>query len=369
MGPRQGDGMTHPNGAGPLVEVEHLKVYFPIKSGILLDRHVGDIRAVDDVSLTIKRGETVGLVGESGCGKSTVGRTILRLYEPTEGRIVFDGQDISKLNEQELRPLRRRMQMVFQDPFASLNPRHSVGRIVGEPMRAHGLSTKSESAGRVRDLLQTVGLPPDASGRYPHEFSGGQRQRIGLARALALNPDFIVADEPVSALDVSIQAQIINLFEQLQEEFELTYLFIAHDLAVVRHISDRIVVMYLGWIVEISPAAELYDNPLHPYTISLLSAVPIPDPVVERQRESILLSGDLPSPANPPAACRFHTRCPFVQPTRCREEIPPLRKLATGHEVACHWVEDIQSGRLTPHERAPVFEPGPQEPAEEPPPT
>jgi peptide/nickel transport system ATP-binding protein len=369
MGPRQGDGMTNSNGAGPLVELEHLKVYFPIKSGIVLDRHVGDIRAVDDVSLTIKRGETLGLVGESGCGTSTVGRTIVRLYEPTEGRIVFDGQDISKLNEQELRPLRRRMQMVFQDPFASLNPRHSVGRIVGEPLRAHGLASRRESADRVRELLQTVGLPPDASGRYPHEFSGGQRQRIGLARALALNPDFIVADEPVSALDVSIQAQIINLFEQLQDEFELTYLFIAHDLAVVRHISDRIAVMYLGWIVEISPAAELYENPLHPYTISLLSAVPIPDPVVERQRESILLAGDLPSPANPPAACRFHTRCPFVQPTRCREEIPPLRKLATGHEVACHWAEEIQAGRLKPHEREPVFEPGPQEAAEEPPPT
>ncbi len=360
--------MTSPNGSGPLVELEHLKVYFPIKSGLLLDRHIGDIRAVDDVSLTIHRGETVGLVGESGCGKSTVGRTILRLYKPTEGRIVFDGRDISQLNDQQLRPLRRRMQMVFQDPFASLNPRHSVGRIVGEPLRSHGLANRRESAGRVRELLSTVGLPQDAAGRYPHEFSGGQRQRIGLARALALNPDFIVADEPVSALDVSIQAQIINLFEQLQEEFELTYLFIAHDLAVVRHISDRIAVMYLGWIVEVSPAAELYEHPLHPYTISLLSAVPIPDPVVEKQRESILLAGDLPSPANPPPACRFHTRCPFVQPTRCRDEIPPLRKLATGHEVACHWAEDIREGRLTPHERAPVFEPGPQEPAEEPPP-
>jgi peptide/nickel transport system ATP-binding protein len=365
---RGGDRMTSGNGAGPLVELEHLKVYFPIKSGIVLDRHVGDIRAVDDVSLTINRGETVGLVGESGCGKSTVGRAILRLYEPTEGRIIFDGRDISKLNEQELRPLRRRMQMVFQDPFASLNPRHSVGRIVGEPLRTHGLASRREAGGRVRDLLQTVGLPQDAAGRYPHEFSGGQRQRIGLARALALNPDFIVADEPVSALDVSIQAQIINLFEQLQEEFELTYLFIAHDLAVVRHISDRIAVMYLGWIVEISPAAELYENPLHPYTISLLSAVPIPDPVVERQREPILLAGDLPSPANPPAACRFHTRCPFVQPTRCREEIPPLRKLATGHEVACHWAEDIQAGRLTPREREPVLEAPMPEPVEEPPP-
>jgi oligopeptide/dipeptide ABC transporter ATP-binding protein len=220
----------------------------------------------------------------------------------------------------------------------------------------------------VRELLRTVGLPQDAAGRYPHEFSGGQRQRIGLARALALNPDFVVADEPVSALDVSIQAQIINLLEQLQEEFELTYLFIAHDLAVVRHISDRIAVMYLGWIVEVSPAAELYDDPLHPYTISLLSAVPIPDPVVERERESILLAGDLPSPANPPPACRFHTRCPFVQPTRCREEVPPLRKLSDGHLVACHWAEDIKEGRLKPREREPVFEAGPQEQPEEPPP-
>jgi peptide/nickel transport system ATP-binding protein len=360
--------MTSGNGGGPLVELEHLKVYFPIKSGLVLDRHIGDIRAVDDISLTINRGETVGLVGESGCGKSTVGRTIIRLYKPTDGRIVFDGRDISKLNDREMRPLRRRMQMVFQDPFASLNPRHSVGRIVGEPLRSHGLANRRESAGRVSELLSIVGLPQDAAGRYPHEFSGGQRQRIGLARAIALNPDFIVADEPVSALDVSIQAQIINLFEQLQEEFELTYLFIAHDLAVVRHISDRIAVMYLGWIVEVSPAAELYENPLHPYTISLLSAVPIPDPIVERQRESILLAGDLPSPANPPPACRFHTRCPFVQPTRCRDEIPPLRKLATGHEVACHWAEEIREGRITPREREPVFEPGLQEPAEEPPP-
>jgi peptide/nickel transport system ATP-binding protein len=358
------------NGAGPLLELDGLKVSFPIKSGIVLDRHVGDIRAVDGVSLTINRGETVGLVGESGCGKSTVGRTILRLYKPTEGRIVFDGTDISQLNEQELRPLRRRMQMVFQDPFASLNPRHSVGRIVGEPLRTHGLASRKEASARVKQLLSTVGLPQDAAGRYPHEFSGGQRQRIGLARALALNPDFIVADEPVSALDVSIQAQIINLFEQLQEEFQLTYLFIAHDLAVVRHISDRIAVMYLGTIVEVSPAVELYEQPLHPYTISLLSAVPIPDPVVERQRESILLAGDLPSPANPPPACRFHTRCPFIQPTRCRDEVPALRTLASGHEVACHWAEDIQAGRIKPHERAPVLVEQPVElgPLEEPPP-
>jgi peptide/nickel transport system ATP-binding protein len=355
-------------GSGPLVELEHLKVYFPIKSGLVLDRHVGDIRAVDDVSLKIRRGETVGLVGESGCGKSTVGRTILRLYKPTEGRILFDGQDISQLGENELRPLRRRMQMVFQDPYASLNPRHSVGRIIGEPLRTHGLASRREAGARVRDLLKIVGLPTDAVGRYPHEFSGGQRQRIGLARALALNPDFIVADEPVSALDVSIQAQIINLFEQLQEEFDLTYLFIAHDLAVVRHISDRIAVMYLGWIVEVSTAAELYENPLHPYTISLLSAVPIPDPVVEKQREAILLAGDLPSPANPPPACRFHTRCPFVQPTRCRDEVPPLRTLSDGHDVACHWAEEIKAGRLKPHEREPVFEPGLPEPVEGPPP-
>jgi peptide/nickel transport system ATP-binding protein len=360
--------MMSTNGSGPLVEIDHLRVWFPIKSGLVLDRHIGDVRAVDDVSLEICRGETVGLVGESGCGKSTVGRAILRLYKPTAGRIVFDGRDISQLGESDLRTLRRRMQMVFQDPFASLNPRHSVGRIVGEPLRTHGLAGKRETAARVRELLHTVGLPTDAAGRYPHEFSGGQRQRIGLARALALNPDFVVADEPVSALDVSIQAQIINLLENLQDEFDLTYLFIAHDLAVVRHISDRIAVMYLGWIVEVSPAAELYEHPLHPYTISLLSAVPIPDPVVERQRESILLAGDLPSPANPPKACRFHTRCPFVQPTRCRDEVPPLRTLGSGHEVACHWAEKIRDGEITPHERQTAFEPAPAPEIAEPPP-
>ena len=326
------------NGDGALVEVENLRVWFPIRSGVVLDRHIGDIKAVDDVSFSISRGETLGLVGESGCGKTTVGRTILRLYEPTAGRIVFDGKDITTLSQNEIRPLRRRMQMVFQDPYASLNPRHSVGRIVGEPLRVHGLSGRKASSSRVRELLEIVGLPADAATRYPHEFSGGQRQRIGLARSLALNPDFIVCDEPVSALDVSIQAQIINLLENLQSDFELTYLFIAHDLAVVRHISDRIAVMYLGKIVEISAAAELYDDPLHPYTISLLSAVPIPDPVVERERETILLAGDLPSPANPPPACRFHTRCPYVQPTLCRDEEPlappprarPRRRLPLG---------------------------------------
>jgi peptide/nickel transport system ATP-binding protein len=353
---------------GTLVQLEDLKVYFPIKSGLVLDRHVGDVKAVDGVSLDIKRGETVGLVGESGCGKSTVGRAILRLYEPTAGRIIFDGDDITTLGESELRPLRRRMQMVFQDPYSSLNPRHSVGRMISEPLRVHGLGGRRSAGARVRELLQTVGLPVDAATRYPHEFSGGQRQRIGLARALAVNPDFIVADEPVSALDVSIQAQIINLLENLQREFDLTYLFIAHDLAVVRHISDRIAVMYLGTIVEVSPAEELYDNPLHPYTISLLSAVPIPDPVVEQQRETILLAGDLPSPANPPPACRFHTRCPYIQPTRCTTEAPPLRKLSDGHLVACHWAEDIKAGRIQPQEREAVVEEPLPAPIEGPPP-
>jgi peptide/nickel transport system ATP-binding protein len=358
--------MSTANGA--LVKLEGLKVWFPIKSGIVLDRHIGNIRAVDGVTLEIRRGETLGLVGESGCGKSTVGRAILRLYKPTDGRIEFDGQDITELSDGDLRPLRRQMQMVFQDPFASLNPRHSVARIVGEPIRAHGLASRRAAAAQVRELLQIVGLPADAATRYPHEFSGGQRQRIGLARALSVNPDFIVADEPVSALDVSIQAQIINLLERLQDEFDLTYLFIAHDLAVVRHISDRIAVMYLGMVVEVSPADELYENPLHPYTISLLSAVPIPDPEVELKRKPVLLAGDLPSPANPPPACRFHTRCPYIQPTRCRDEVPELRRLAEGHTVACHWAEQIKAGEIKPHEVKPVFDPGVELPVYEPPP-
>ncbi len=329
-----------------LVELDDLRVWFPVKSGLVLDRHVGDIKAVDGVTLSIERGETLGLVGESGCGKSTLGRAILRLYEPTSGRILFDGRDISHLGETELRPLRRQMQMVFQDPFASLNPRHSVGRIVGEPLRAHELASRGDVTTRVRELLEIVGLPADAIGRYPHELSGGQRQRIGV-----------------------IQAQILNLLESLQSDFDLTYLFISHDLAVVRHISDRIVVMYLGAVVEVAPAEALYESPLHPYTISLLSAVPIPDPVVERQRETILLQGDLPSPANPPHACRFHTRCPYLQPTRCREEVPPLRGLLPGQTVACHWAEEIRTGKIRPREREPVFEPPPPEPVLEPPPT
>jgi peptide/nickel transport system ATP-binding protein len=354
------------DGNTSLVQVDDLRIWFPIRSGILLDRHVGDVKAVDGVTLTIERGETLGLVGESGCGKSTVGRALLRLYEPTSGSIVFDGQDISHLRESELRPLRKRMQMVFQDPYASLNPRHSIGRIVGEPLRVHGLGGGRNTGAKVRELLQIVGLPADAGTRYPHEFSGGQRQRIGLARALALNPDFIVCDEPVSALDVSIQAQIVNLLEALQREFDLTYLFIAHDLAVVRHISDRIAVMYLGQIMELSPADDLYENPLHPYTISLLSAIPIPDPEIERQRESILLQGDLPSPAAPPKACRFHTRCPYLQPTRCRDDEPELRPLE-GHLVKCHWAEEIKAGEIQPEQREAVFAPAPAERVYEPP--
>ena len=343
------------NGKTPLVELDDLRVWFPIKRGVLLDRHVGDVKAVDGVSLTIERGETVGLVGESGCGKSTVGRAMLRLYEPTGGRVLFEGTDVTHLRESELRRLRRRMQMVFQDPFASLNPRHSIGRTIGEPLRVHGISRGSEVTTRVREILEVVGLPPDASNRYPHEFSGGQRQRVGLARALALNPSLLVCDEPVSALDVSIQAQIVNLLEQLQEEFGLTYLFIAHDLAVVRHISDRIAVMYLGKIVEVAPADDLYDNPLHPYTLTLLSAIPIPDPAIERTRRPIRVQGDLPSPANPPAACRFHTRCPFVQETLCRDEEPLLREVA-GHQVACHFAERIRAGSIVPVERSPVLD-------------
>ena len=297
---------------GPLVELDDLRVWFPIKRGVLLDRHVGDVKAVDGVSLTIERGETLGLVGESGCGKSTVGRAMLRLYEPTGGRVVFEGVDVTHMSDSELRPLRRRMQMVFQDPFASLNPRHSIGRTIGEPLRVHGIARGSEADTRVREILEVVGLPPDAANRYPHEFSGGQRQRVGLARALALNPSLVVCDEPVSALDVSIQAQIVNLLETLQEEFGLTYLFIAHDLAVVRHISNRIAVMYLGKIVEVAPADDLYDNPLHPYTLTLLSAIPIPDP--ESRADS---KGD-PGARRPPEPGQSADRVSLPHPVSVR---------------------------------------------------
>jgi len=360
--------MSDGTNGNALVEIDDLRVWFRITSGVLLDRHVGDVKAVDGVSFHIERGETVGLVGESGCGKSTLGRAILRLYRPTGGRIVFDGNDITTASENELHPLRRQMQMVFQDPYASLNPRHSVARIVGEPLRTHRVESRRTVGAQVAELLEVVGLPADAANRYPHEFSGGQRQRIGLARALALNPSFIVCDEPVSALDVSIQAQIVNLLEDLQRDFRLTYLFIAHDLAVVRHISTRIVVMYLGKVVEIAPADDLYENPLHPYTVTLLSAIPIPDPEVESKRQPIRVGGDLPNPANPPAACRFHTRCPFVQPTRCADEEPQLREL-DGHLVACHFAEEVRAGAIEPHERKPVFDPGPQPAPYEPPPT
>lgn len=347
------------NGSGPLVRVEDLKVYFPVREGIVFDRRVGDVKAVDGITFDIKRGETLGLVGESGCGKTTVGRTILRLYDPTEGHIYFEGTDIATISQRDMRRLRRRMQMVFQDPYSSLNPRQNVGNIVGEPMRVHGLASSSEADKKVRHLLDVVGLPENSMNRYPHEFSGGQRQRIGLARALAVNPDLIVADEPVSALDVSIQAQAINLLEDLQDEFDLTYLFIAHDLAVVRHISDRVAVMYLGKIVEVAPADALYTDPLHPYTMALLSAVPIPDPDVESKRERILLTGDLPSPRNPPPGCRFHTRCPFAQIDRCPTEVPVLRELRTGHTVACHYAEEIQEGKIKarPPEEAGVESP------------
>jgi len=334
-------------GTGSLVEVEDLNVHFPIRHGVVISRYIGDVRAVDGVSFDIKRGETLGLVGESGCGKTTTGRAILRLVEPTSGRILFEGNDIAQMPRKDLRRMRRRMQMVFQDPYSSLNPRQNVANIVAEPLRVHGIAEGREAEKRVRELLEVVGLPKDSQNRYPHEFSGGQRQRIGLARSLALNPDLIVADEPVSALDVSIQAQIINLLEELQDTFDLTYLFIAHDLAVVRHISDRVAVMYLGKIMEIAPSAHLYERPLHPYTKALLSAVPIPDPKVERTRERILLRGDLPSSVDPPGGCRFHTRCPWAQRERCPDEVPELRVLDSGHLGACHYAEDIEAGRIT----------------------
>ena len=328
----------------PLVEIKHVKKYFPIRKGVL-QREVARVHAVDDVSFAVQAGETLGLVGESGCGKSTLGRTIVRLLEPTAGEISFEGQRIEDFGARQLRPLRRQMQMVFQDPYASLNPRKRVGTIISDPMKIHGLGDKRERKVRVEELLETVGLSPEHYNRFPHEFSGGQRQRIGIARALALRPKLIVADEPVSALDVSIQSQMLNLLEDLQNEFNLTYIFIAHDLGVVRHVSDRIAVMYLGKLVELSPAEELYTRPIMPYTEALLSAVPIPDPDLAAARERIVLEGDVPSPINPPSGCRFHPRCRYATQV-CQEVEPPLVEYGNGHLAACHHPLNVDAAAL-----------------------
>jgi len=327
---------TNGTADGELLRVEHLKMYFPITQGIILQRQVGWVKAVDDISFTVNRGETLGLVGESGCGKSTTGRAILQLYKPTDGTVNFLGKSLTTLSGGDLRRMRREMQMIFQDPYASLNPRMTVGSIIGEPLEIHNLARGREKQERVQELLRIVGLNPYFANRYPHEFSGGQRQRIGVARALAVEPEFIVADEPISALDVSIQAQIINLLEELQDKFKLTYLFIAHDLSVVRHISDRVAVMYLGKIVELGDRIDLYERPLHPYSQALLSAVPIPDPAVETKRKRIILTGDVPSPVNPPSGCRFHTRCWKAQQI-CSEVDPEFIEHAPRHWAACHF--------------------------------
>ncbi len=319
-----------------LIEVQDLKVYFPVSGGAVFKKKIGDIKAVDGISFFIKKGETLGLVGESGSGKTTTGHAMLQLERPTGGKIFFEGDDITGIPRKDIRNLRRRMQMIFQDPFSSLDPRMTVNDIVGEPLVIHEMAgSRSKYREKTAELLRVVGLEPSMGDRYPHEFSGGQRQRIGVARALAVRPSFIVCDEPVSALDVSIQAQIINLLEDLQEQFNLTYLFIAHDLAVVRHISDRIAVMYLGKLVEIASRIELYHKPLHPYTIALLSAVPIPNPTIEAQRKRILLKGEVPSPLNPPAGCHFHPRCESAQ-DRCSIEKPVMKEISPGHFVTCH---------------------------------
>jgi oligopeptide transport system ATP-binding protein len=320
-----------------LLRVENLTKHFPITRGILIQRQVGAVQAVDNVNFDIREGETLGLVGESGCGKSTTGRVILQLYRPTAGKVYYRDRELTGLKGEPLRRARRDMQMVFQDPYASLNPRMTVGNIISEPLEVHGIGKGRERRERVQDLLRLVGLSPHFVNRYPHEFSGGQRQRIGVARALALQPEFMVLDEPISALDVSIQAQVVNLFEELQETFGLTYLFIAHDLSMVRHISDRTAVMYLGKVVELALREELYNHPLHPYTQALLSAVPIPDPVRERKRERIILEGGVPSPANPPRGCRFHTRCPLAIDV-CKRVEPEWREVEPDHWVACHVV-------------------------------
>ena len=326
-----------------LVEVRHLKMHFPVTQGILLQKVIGQVKAVDDVSFTIRQGETLGLVGESGCGKTTTGRCILRLLTPTSGEIKFDGLDITRLDQSALREVRRKIQVIFQDPYSSLNPRMTIGQIIGEgPMVYKLTKSKTENLDRVKELLSLAGLPTNVHTRYPHELSGGQRQRVGIARALSMNPSFIVCDEAVSALDVSIQAQIINLLEDLQERLGLTYLFIAHDLSVVRHISNRVAVMYLGHIAELTESRRLYREPLHPYTQALLSAVPIPDPVAEAEREHIILRGEVPSPLNPPSGCVFHPRCPIAT-DQCKAETPKFEEKRPGHWVACHHALDAQN--------------------------
>jgi oligopeptide transport system ATP-binding protein len=329
-----GDGQP----SGDLVVVKDLYKYFPINAGIL-SRHIGDVKAVDGIDFTIRRGETLGLVGESGSGKTTAGRVVLRLLPVTKGEVIFEGRSVHELGREEVRKLRKEMQVIFQDPYASLNPRMTVGDIIGEPLAIHNIAKGREAEERVQELLRLVGLQPYHANRYPHEFSGGQRQRIGIARALAVSPKFIVADEPVSALDVSIQAQVVNLLQDLQAQFGLTFLLIAHDLSVVRHISNRVAVMYVGKIMEIADRDELYANPLHPYTIALLSAIPIPDPTVEQRRKRIILTGDIPSPVNPPSGCRFHTRCPIAF-DRCKVEVPLSKPYGANHEAACHWVDE-----------------------------
>lgn len=331
--------MTMQQQPDAILRVQNLVKHFPISTAhmVIFRKTAGAVHAVDDVSFDVLRGETLGLVGESGCGKSTTGRTILQLHRPTSGHVFFENKDLAVMKGEELRKMRRRMQMIFQDPYASLNPRMTVGEIIGEPLIVHGLTTQKEAEERVKELLKRVGLNPSYTNRYPHEFSGGQRQRIGVARALALQPSLIVCDEPISALDVSIQAQVVNLLEDLQKEFGLTYLFIAHDLSMIRHISTRVAVMYLGVIVELASRQDLYSNPLHPYTQALLSAVPIPDPIAEERRQRVILQGDVPSPVNPPSGCRFRTRCPLATKI-CAEQRPEFREITSGHWVACHLV-------------------------------
>ena len=335
-------------GAEPLVEIEHLQLYFPVKKGVLMDRTIGYVHAVDDVSLALREGETLGIVGESGCGKSTLARCVVRLLEPTAGTLRYRNRDITHLGRRQLQPIHREAQLVFQDPVSSLNPRKRVGQIVGTPMRLHGIDGVDE---RVPELLERVGLNPEHINRFPHEFSGGQRQRIGVARALAVNPRLIVLDEPVSALDVSIQAQVVNLLDDLQDEFGLSYMFIAHDLAVVRHVSDRIAVMYLGKIMELSAGRELYDKPIHPYTEALLSAIPIPDPKENRARERMVISGEPPNPINPPPGCRFHTRCPHATEI-CRQVEPPLAEYSGGHLAACHHPLNVEASEVSATKRS-----------------